>query len=479
LDNEQRRPGDRIIRRRVSPTRVISLPEPVGRKEAPSVRRSAKIFITALAVLVVVGAVLLALPFTARSGEATAWEDALFTAMSATAVTGLVVVDTADHWNGFGQFIILVLIQAGGLGFMVGASLVLRMIGRGGGSRLRDALLVQDGAPTVSVREALDLSRKIVRFTFVTEAIGAVVLSVRFARDMPWDQAIWQGMFHAVSAFCNAGFDIQGQFQSLAPYRESIWINLTIMVLIQAGALSYIVLADTAAKWRWSRLATNSRLVLLFNAALVAVGTVSFLIAEWNGAMSDTSMAYRPLVAMFQSVSTRTAGFATEDFTQLSSFTLFVLIGLMFVGGSSGSTAGGVKLQTFGLIVVAVASTVKGQDEPEIFNRRIPIPLVLRALAVATLFFAAHFLVTLSLAATEYLYGVEPTFQALLFEAMSALATVGLSTGITPDLSMPGKLILVAAMFFGRIGPLTAAYALQRRQEVKRYRFPAAHVNIG
>lgn len=429
--------------------------------------------------LVLAGSALLMLPWAARDGEATYWVDAIFTATSAASVTGLVVVDTRDHWNGFGQAVILLLIQAGGLGFMVGASIVLRMIGRGGGVRLRDALLIQDGAPTVSLREALDLSRRIVVFTFALEFVGAVLLSIRFARDMPWDQAIWNGIFHSVSAFCNAGFDIQGQFQSLSAYRESIWINVVVVLLIQAGALSYIVLSDTATKRRWSKLATNSKIVLLFNALLIVAGFVMYLAVEWNGALDDTDLRYRPLVALFQSVTTRTAGFATEDVASLSAFTLFVFIGLMFVGGASGSTAGGVKLQTFGVVIVAVASTLRGNNEPQVFRRRIGIPLVMRTLAVLSLFFAAHFLVTLGLALTEYLYGTEPAFQALHFEAMSALATVGLSTGITPDLSTPGKVLIAFAMFFGRIGPLMAAYALQRRQEVRRYRFPEARINIG
>ena len=475
-----RRPGDRVIRRRVSPTREISLPAPqVDRKDSADVRHSAKIFVLAFAALILTGSLLLSLPWVTRSGESTSFVDALFTATSAGAVTGLVVVDTQDYWNFWGQVVILVLIQTGGLGFMVGASIVLRMIGRGGGQRLRDAMLIQDGAPAVTLREAMVLSRSIARFTFATEAVGAVLLSIRFSRDMPWDEAIWNGIFHAVSAFCNAGFDIRGQFQSLTEFRDSVWINLVIIVLIQAGSLSYIVLADTARKRRWSTLATNSKIVLLFNAILLVVGCVVFMAAEWNGALGDTDARYRPLAAFFQSVTTRTAGFATEDFTTLSSFTLFVIIGLMFIGGASGSTAGGVKLQSFGVVVVAVASTLKGHEEPQLFRRRISIPLVMRTLAVLSLFFAAHFLITLSLALTERLYGVRPVFQDLLFEAMSALATVGLSTGITPDLSTAGKLLIVFAMFFGRIGPLTAAYALQRRQEVRRYRFPVARVNIG
>lgn len=479
-DEQVRRPGDRIIRRRVNPTREITLPTPQPeRKESPGVQHSAKIFVLALAALVLAGSLLLTLPWMSRDGEVTHPVDALFTATSAASVTGLVTVDTYDHWNFVGQVVILLLIQTGGLGFMVGASIVLRMIGRGGGQRLRDARLIQDGAPAVTLRESLELSRRIARFTFATEAVGAVLLSIRFAQDMPWHEAIWQGIFHSVSAFCNAGFDIRGQYRSLIEYQDSIWVSFVVMGLIQAGALSYIVLADTVKKRRWTELATNSKLVLLFNAVLILVGFVMFLGAEWNGALQDTAVPYRPLVALFQSVSPRTAGFATENFATLSSFTLFVIIGLMFIGGASGSTAGGVKLQTFGVVIVAVTSTLKGHDEPQVFRRRIGIPLVMRTLAVLSLFFAAHFLITLCLALTERLYGVQPAFQELLFEAMSALATVGLSTGITPELSTPGKLLIVLAMFFGRIGPLTAAYALQRRQEIRRYRFPEGRVNIG
>lgn len=477
MSERPRRPGDRVIRRRISPTQVINLPEPVERAEAPNARHSAKIFVMALALLVIVGALLLASPLTSRSGDSTPWDDALFTAMSAAAVTGLVTVDTADHWNGFGQAVVLVLIQAGGLGFMVGASVVLRLIGRG--TRLRDTLLVQDGAPTVSVAEAVSLSRRIIRFTFITEAVGALLLTVRFSRDMPLGEALWKGVFHSISAFCNAGFDLFGQFRSLTSYEGSIWVNLTLIGLIQAGALSYIVLADVSSKRRWSTLAANSKLVLLFNGILLAVGFFTFLGAEWNGQLATTNVWHRPLVALFQSVSLRTAGYSTTEFASLSSFTLFVCIALMFVGGASGSTAGGVKLQTIGVVMVAVTSTLKGHDEPEVFYRRIPIPLVMRALAVAVLFFGAHFLVTLALAGTEHLYGAQPSFQSLLFEAMSALATVGLSTGITPHLSTAGKVILVLAMFFGRIGPLTAAYALQRRQSPKRYRFATTKIDIG
>jgi trk system potassium uptake protein TrkH len=422
---------------------------------------------------------LLATPWVTRSGDRTPLIDALFTAMSAFSVTGLVTVDTDTHWNFLGQLIILVLIQVGGLGFMVGASLILRILARAGRGSLRYALLVQDGSPTLSMSEAIDLSRRIVRFTLLAELVGAILLSARFAVDAPLHLAVWRGIFYSVAAFCNAGFDLQGNFESMIDYRESVWINVVLIGLIQAGALSYLVLSDVVTRRRWQDLATNSKLVLSMNALVIALAFFAFLSAEWNRALGDTPTAYKPLAALFQSVSARTAGFATVNFAEATTFTDFVWVAVMGIGGAAGSTAGGVKLATAAIVLVAVLSTVRGLNEPEVFNRRLPVSLVLRAMAVISIFFVTHFVVTLGLAATEYASGSEPDFDALIFEAMSALATVGLSNGITPELSTAGKAVLIAAMFFGKIGPLTAAYALQRRAAQKRYRFPETTINIG
>lgn len=473
-----RRASERVIRRRIQPTQVINIPAPRKRRPPPSSFFHARLFVAAFAFIVLSGAGLLALPWTTRDGETTPLVDALFTAVSAASVTGLVVFDTSDHWNWFGQLIILCLIQAGGLGFMVGASLVLRLL-RGGGNRLSDVLLMQESAPTLTIRETLELSRRIVRFTFITEAVGAVLLTARFAQDESFGQALWMGVFTAVSGFCNAGFDLHGQFDSMARYDNSVLVNVVMIGLVQAGALSYIVLSEVASRRRWERLSANAKLVLTMNAALLLIGVATFLAAEWQGALSDTPVWARPMSALFQSVSARTAGFATVSFSEITPFTSFVWVALMGVGGASGSTAGGAKLATIGVIVVAVLSTLRGHTEPEVFNRRLPLRLVMLSIAVAALFFVAHFTTTLLLAATEHIWGVGPPFASLLFEAMSALATVGLTYGITPELSTPGKLVLIAAMFFGRIGPLTAAYALQLRQERKHYRLAETTVHIG
>jgi trk system potassium uptake protein TrkH len=477
VSESTRRPADRIIRRRRRETKIIDLPQPLPRSRPPTSFFHARIFVAAFALICLLGTALLALPWATNSGNRTALDDAFFVAVSAGSVTGLVTVDTETHWNWFGQLIILVLVQLGGLGFMVGASLVLSILGRG--ERLRDALLIRDNLPTLTVRDAVSITRRIVRFTVVVELLGAVLLTLVFARDMPIGAALWHGVFHSVSAFCNAGFDLQGDFESMGPYRTSIGLNLIFITLIQAGAISYIVFADVANRRRWPALSLNSKIVLTFNAALIVLALVLFLGAEWNGALDDSPTWSKPLQGLFQSVSGRTAGFSTVNFAEVSAFTLFVFLAMMFIGGASGSTAGGIKLATLAIVVTLVFSTVRGRSEPQIFNRRLPVSLIFRAFTVIMLFFLAHFVVTLLLVSTEYLYGANPAFNRLLFEAMSAIVTNGLGNGITPELSTPGKLLISIAMFLGRIGPLTLVYALQRQQRAARYRFPEETVHIG
>jgi len=474
-----RRPGDRVVRRRVKASQTIDLPHGIERQGVPNVRQHAKLFSLALVAVVLIASVLLALPWSSRSGESTPFIDAFFTAVSAFCVTGLVVVDTQTHWSFFGQLVILLLIQAGGLGFMVGASVVLRILQRGATTGLRETLLLQDGAPTLSLREAAGLSGRIARFTLTVEAVGALILFVRFADDQPLHIAFWHGIFHSISAFCNAGFDLQGGYASMIGYQSSIVVNLTLIALVQAGALSFVFFADLNAKRRWRTLALESKIILVMNATVVATGVMIFLAAEWNRTLSQVAFIERPLVALFQSVAARTAGFASVNFADVTTITLFSWVAIMFIGGASASTAGGVKLTTVGVIGLAVVSTIRGQQEPQIFGRRIPTPLVFRAMAVVTLMFLAHFVATLALTVTQHYTGSDFTFLSLLFETMSAIATVGLSTGITPLLSDPAKLILCATMIFGRLGPLTVVYALQIRQHAVRYRFPEEPVRIG
>jgi trk system potassium uptake protein TrkH len=459
--------------------RVITLPMRLGRPGMVDPASSAKIFATALIVMVLIGTILLSVPWATEDGTRTPLVDAFFTSVSAGAVTGLVTVDTQSHWSLFGELVILALIQAGGLGFMIGAALILQFL-RSGQTSLRDEILIREGGAAISLREATHTTARIVRFTVIVEAACAALLAARFARDMPVHEAIYYGLFHSISAFCNAGFDLFGNFGSIAEYQSSLWVSGVLMILIQAGALSYLVFADLGAKRRWVSLSLDTKLVLVVNAFLLAAGAVSFLVAEWNASLAPVPETARPLAALFQSVSARTAGYASVNFADAHALTLFVWVAIMMVGGASGSTAGGVKLATLGVVMAAVVSTVRGRSEATAFGRRIETLVIYRAMAIIALFMLVHFLVTAALGISEDLFGGrDSSFIALMFEAMSAMATVGLTTGITPTMTTAGKLILCVAMLFGRLGPLTAAYALQRRQARVAYRLPVAPVRIG
>jgi trk system potassium uptake protein TrkH len=439
--------------------------------------------VSGLIIISLVGTLFLALPWVTRSGQRTPVVDAFFTSVSAASVTGLSVVDSLEHWNWWGQLVLLALIQVGGLGFMVGASILLQMLRRGMGAyTLRDELLLKDGAPALSIQEAVFLAGRIVRFTIVVEITGTVLLAVWFATAarMPPRDAVWNGLFYAVAAFCNAGFDLTGGFQSIRPVATDVWVNLALIALIQLGALSYMVLADVAQKRSWRSLALDSKIVLALNGALLIAGMIVFLAAEWGGALADYAMGSKLLASFFQSASARSAGFTSIDWSLVNPLTLFFWLGLMFIGGASGSTSGGVRLSTAGVVLAAVASTLRGNAETQLWGRRIATPLVFRAVTVLALFLLIYGIGTVGLSTAEHHVGHRETGMIdLMFETMSALATTGISTGITPTLTAAGKLVLCVLMFVGHLGPLITVYALQRHQRAERYRFPEEAVRIG
>jgi trk system potassium uptake protein len=446
-------------------------------------RRHAQRFVLGLVIISLVGTVFLALPWVTTSGQRTPVIDAFFTSVSAASVTGLSVVDTLEHWNWWGQFVVLVLTQTGGLGFMVGASILLQMLRRGVGAyTLRDELLLKDGAPALSIQEAVYLAGRIVRFTFVVELVGAVLLSIWFgtAGGVRARDAVWSGLFYAVAAFCNAGFDLSGGFRSIRPTATDVWVNLILIALIQLGALSYMVFSDVARERSWRSLALDSKIVLALNGVLLIAGTVVFLAAEWGGALAEYAIGSKLLASVFQSTSARSAGFSSIDWALVNPLTLFFWLGLMFIGGASGSTSGGVRLNTVGVVLAAVASTLRGNAETQLWGRRIGTPLVFRAVTVMALFLVIYGLGTVALSITEHHVGDRETGMIdLMFEAMSALATAGVSTGVTPTLTVAGKVVICALMLVGHLGPLITVYALQRRQRPERYRFPEEAVRIG
>jgi len=433
----------------------------------------------------VAGTLLLSLPF-ARAGDPLALVDALFTAASAVCVTGLTVVDIGTRFSAAGQAVILALIQVGGLGLMTFAVFVGVVLGRK--IAFTDRMIIQDSmhhTPRAGVRR---LVRYVLSFTLAVEAVGAALLWLRFRGQFPAGQAVWQSVFHAVSAFCNAGFGLLPD--NLIRYRGDLLVNLAVTGLIVVGGLGFLVnmeLWDQVGlrlrKVRPPLPTLHTRLALTVTAALLLGGTVTFLALEWNNVLRGLPVGERLLAAWFQSVTPRTAGFNTVDYGRVSSDTLFFTILLMFVGASPGSTGGGIKTTTFGLLVALVVARWRGRGRATVFRRTIPHAVMDRALTLALLAWALVSVSVGLLVATETrgvpFDAAQPRFLALMFEAVSAFGTVGLSTGITASLSAAGKLVLVVLMYAGRVGPLTLVLAVGPRPDRSRFRYAEENVMVG
>lgn len=467
-----RKPGDRVFRPgRAKPWQVPLLAVKRVREAGPATQW----LVYGFAGLIAFGTTLLTLPISSRTGQFTSPVIALFTATSAVCVTGLVVVDTATYWSPFGQTVLLLLFQLGGFGFMTSATMLFLLMGRRIG--LRDRLLIGEslgmGRPGGMVR----IARRAALFTLLVEGTGAIILFIRFLiQGNGFGAALWSAVFHAVSAFNNCGMDILGKFQSLLGYQGDATVVLTMAVLIILGGIGYVVVDDVLTSRSFSRLSTDTKIVLVTTASLLVLGTVFILLAEFsNGAtIGRLPFSQKLLAAFFQSVTPRTAGFSVVDVGKMAGITLFFTMFLMFVGGASGSTAGGIKVNTFGVLISTALSSIRGRESTGAFGREITTGNVYRALALVMLYLGLVMVVVLGLSITEKF-----DFVRLLFETFSALGTVGLSTGITPELSVPGRLIITAAMFVGRLGPLTFLFILIERQKEARLRYPKDIIRIG
>jgi len=410
--------------------------------------------------VILAGALLLTLPLASASGAPTGFLTALFTATSAVCVTGLVVVDTGTHFSPWGQFVILGLIQTGGLSFMTMASFLFLLMGKRIG--LRERMLIRESLNQFDVAGMVRLVRTVLVYAFGAEALFAALLTLHWLPTFGWPRALWLGVFHAISAFNNAGFDLMGEFRSLTGYADDAVVALAISSLFMLGGIGFSVVLNLW-EWRERRLSTHSRLALLVTATLIAGGTLLLLLFEWSNTLGPLSGSGRFLGAFFTAVTPRTAGFNVLDTAALRPATQFLIVILMFIGASPGSTGGGIKTTTFGLLTAAVWSQGKGRDDVVILGRRIPVDQVNRALAVTFVSGGLVVLVTLLLCLTE---GAE--FLTVLFETVSAFGTVGLSMGITPKLSPLGQLLIILTMYAGRVGPLTLVFALakSRRPQV-------------
>jgi trk system potassium uptake protein TrkH len=440
----------------------------------------AQVLLLGFAALIAVGTVLLMLPISSSHGTWTGPSTALFTATSAVCVTGLVVVDTGTHWSPVGELLIIALVQVGGFGFMTRSTMLLLLLVRRRTS-LRDRILVSESMGNPGLGGVTNLIRNIGIFTLLAEAVGAVILTLRFAAGgeaaAAGSNPLWWGIFHSISAFNNGGFDLTGGFQSVVPFGSDVIILSTLGVLVMLGSLGYAIVSDVVAKRRWRRLALETKVVLATTAALFLGGALVMGAIEWNnvrtlGAMSAPD---RVMNAAFESVMVRSGGFSTFDQNAFAEPALFVAIALMFIGGASGSTGGGIKINTFSVLLVAIIATIRGRPSAEAFGRRILHVVVYRALTVALLAIAFVFVVAFAL----LLLMSEMQFEQALFEAVSAFGTVGLSTGVTPSLSDPARLVLVLAMFAGRLGPLTLVLALAARARTAHTRPAVESIRIG
>lgn len=419
------------------------------------------------------GFLLLMTPIASSDGGWTNPNTALFTAVSALCVTGLVLVDTQTHYSWFGEAVILVLIQIGGLGYMVGTTVILWALGRRLGLRDQQMLRLYYGAPTM--RETFSFTRAVALFTLRFEAAGAVILFLAFwYHGVPLEKAWWWGVFHSVSAFNNAGFNVTGN--DMADFAGAPVVLLTIVALIVAGGIGYLPLVNAWARRSFRKLSLDSKLIILATAVLLVSGTVFTLVMEWgnDGTLGTMSPDEKATVALFHSTNTRTAGYSVVDQAQLHDGTKVATIGLMFVGGAAGSTAGGLKVGAFTLLLVVMVATIRGQEHVSIFRRKVPEQFINQATTLALYFVALVFGFSLLLSTTT-----DADFVNTMFEAVSALCTVGLSAAGTPSFGTGGHYILMLAMLVGRFSPLMIVLYMTKPRRRLDFRHPVDSVRLG
>ena len=423
-------------------------------------------------ILITIGGLILSTPFVTKSGQSTNMVDAFFVAASASCVTGLTPVNTAEHWNTFGQVIILFLIQIGGLGVMSLASLVPLILNKKIG--LKSRLILKEQLNTENMAGVLKLFKYVLFFTLAVEGLGALFLAIRFVPSYGFGKGIWYAIFHSISAFCNAGFDIMGD--SIYPLRHDYLVNITLMALIAIGGLGFMVTSEIYNKRELKHLSTHSKLVLITNLCLILVGGLGFFILETikNGMIANETLGHGLLISFFQSVSARTAGFYSLDLGQIKGSTAILLMNLMFIGGSPGSTAGGLKTTTFVVLILALFSVVKSQKEPIVFKRSISNETIKKALAIVMVSMFLHVAVVFVLSILNNFDFIE-----VLFETVSALGTVGTTMGITDKLTSISKVIIAFCMYLGRIGPMTMALSFGLKSDDRLIRYPEAFISIG
>lgn len=435
-----------------------------------------KIFLGYLSTILL-GTILLSLPFASKTSTPIPLTDTFFTATSAACVTGLIRFDTWSTWSMFGQVVLLLLIQVGGVGFMTLAIMIMTMTGKkiGLGSRV----MLQNAISAPQVGGITHIARFIVKGTVIVEGAGAVLLAFYYIPKLGLRTGIWYSIFHSISAFCNAGFDLMGKIEpgsSMITVGGNWYVNIVLILLILLGGLGFFVWKDLLdQKFKFKHLRLQTKIVLAMSAFLLFGGAISIFLLEIGGeAFSSMGVGKQILVSLFQSMTCRTAGFNTLDFSKLTSASQLVMIGLMLIGGSPGSTAGGMKTTTAAVQLLTVVAVFKGRKEVDVFNRSIEDSVVRTASCVSTLYLFIAFVSAYIIAGIEKL----PIITAL-FETTSAVATVGVTLGITGSLGMVSKLLLIALMIFGRAGSLTVLFALSANLKKPQSKYPVEKVQVG
>ena len=425
--------------------------------------------------IILIGALLLCTPIASRTHTATPFLDSLFTAVSSTCVTGLVVVDTYVHWSLFGQIVILFLIQIGGLGFITIGVLFSLILRRKIGLKTRG--LMQESVNTIKIGGIIRLARKIIRGTLLIEGAGALLLSIRFSFDFGVPKGIYYGIFHSISAFCNAGFDlmgVNGEFNSLCDYAGDPWVNIVIMSLIVIGGIGFVVWDDISInKFKFRKYSFHTKIVLVTTLFLIVSSSTLFYIVEYDNTMEGMNVGERILASMFSAITARTAGFNTIDTGSLKGASLLLTCILMFIGGSPGSTAGGIKTTTFFVLMVNLFANMRG-GKSGIFRRRFEDGAIKKASMVFILN-----LVLCMMAMFVILAITNLAFSDIMFEVFSAMGTAGMSTGVTRDLNEGARCIIMLLMFCGRVGSLSFALSFLQKKKVPPVCYPQEKISIG
>jgi trk system potassium uptake protein TrkH len=421
-------------------------------------------------VIIMLGSLLLMLPVATTDGQGLGAIDAVFTATSATCVTGLIVVNTKEAFTIFGSTVIMLLIQIGGLGIMSMSTLFAFVVGKK--ISLKERLIIQEDLNQYQISGMVRLVQYLLGFTFAIEGTAAAILFLRFSQDYPFWRSIYLSIFHAVSAFNNAGFDLFGN--SLEGFTGDITVNFVIMALIILGGIGFGVMMEAYNRVKFKKSTLQTKIVIVMTLALLVLGFFIFFVLEYNNTLQGLPLLDKTLGAMFLSVTPRTAGFNTVPTGALKQSSLFLIIILMFIGASPGSTGGGIKTTTFGVILVTMKNMITGKEDMEIYNRRFEKQIVYKAFTITMLAAGLIILVTTLLLIIE-----DFQFIDALFETVSAFGTVGLSTGITGQLSDISRVLITITMFAGRVGPLTLAVAIGEKQRKGTYHYPTEKVMVG